>query len=126
MGLRPIHRYGGFFGHLHRTIVNPVSGDSMICGQLQWLVIGVGLQENKSATHRRAGPSWLWPSPRQETLPPPATRFSWISQNSVFACISPPTTVPRRTHGGSVMRTSIVGRRQASTDGRCFLEVSFL
>ena len=32
MGLRPIHRHGGFFGHLHRTIVNPVSGDSMICG----------------------------------------------------------------------------------------------
>ena len=31
MELRPIHRYGGFFGHLHRTIVNLVSGDSMIC-----------------------------------------------------------------------------------------------
>ena len=30
-------------------------------GQLQWLVIGVGLQANKSGTHRRAGPFRLWP-----------------------------------------------------------------
>ena len=53
-------------------------------GQLKWLVVGVGLQVNRSATHRRAGPLWLWSSPRQETLPPSATLFSWISFLSFF------------------------------------------